>query len=211
MPKWEQFWGEGYDPQEKVEILDQPLRTLEESGKLGHTILDVGSGAHPVSKSLRSGDHKIIEIDIAAAEHGQLSEKLLRLKYDVEELGNDSFATKKALAKTANFLEIENFREAPPEQIDTIIFSEILNYVDYQKVIAETKTYLKPGGRVIIFNAPGRGHRFLFSDEGVSNNAELISYMESQGFTIESTNRDPEADTLDNQESRMLLLVAQKI
>jgi hypothetical protein len=51
------------------------------------------------------------------------------------------------------------------ERADTIVYSDILNYVDFRKVLSGFAKYLKPDGRIIVLNLPHRGNRSLFSDK----------------------------------------------
>ena len=46
--------------------------------------------------------------------------------------------------------------------MDTIVFSDTLNYVDFRKVLNEFANYLKPEGRIIVLNFPYRGNTSYF-------------------------------------------------
>ena len=71
------------------------------------------------------------------------------------------------------------------KQIDTIVCSDVLNYVDYQKVITSLKAYMKPGARLILAEMPGRGYKQLHSGAGLDSAFTLESFLERSGFEIE--------------------------
>jgi hypothetical protein len=45
-------------------------------------------------------------------------------------------------------------------------FSDTLNYVDFRKVLNGFAKYFEPGGRIIVFNLPHRGNRFVIFRQG---------------------------------------------
>ena len=76
-------------------------------------------------------------------------EKIGNLIFDV-----GSGASPKALLRVCAFLEINPKTQAKTERADTIVFSDTLNYVDFRKVLDGFAKYLKPDGRIIVFNFP---------------------------------------------------------
>ena len=210
---WEKHWGRGYDLETKERMLKPLFEELDEAGKLGDVIVDVGSGSWSVLRNLPFfANKKEIHVDIATEDDA--SSREAHVKFDVEKIDQpDSLAYRKALVRVSDFLNIDPRIETNKERADTIVFSEILNYVDYEKVIAGFSEYIKPGGSIIIINMPGRGVRALFSGEGLKDNNELYSFLEEHGFNIEykilpwRTSVD-----VDDRESttEMIVLVAQK-
>ena len=90
---------------------------------------------------------------LAADNVGSLNE--LRIRLDAEKVGQ--FRTpsfRKALLRVCAFLQINPKTEAKTERADTIVFSDTLNYMDFRKVLNGFTKYLKPGGRIIVFNLP---------------------------------------------------------
>ncbi|MBV8214121.1 MAG: hypothetical protein JOZ08_12980, partial [Verrucomicrobia bacterium] len=49
---WQEYWGETYAPELKQRLLKPLLDDLEKEGKIGNLIVDIGSGAHPVTRLL---------------------------------------------------------------------------------------------------------------------------------------------------------------
>ena len=159
---WQQYWGESYGPESKQQLLKPVFGELEREEKIGNLIIDVGSGASPVTQLLKARPaRKRICIDIAADNVGSLND--LRIRLDAEKVGQfGSLSFRKALLRVCAFLGINPKTEAKTERADTIVFSDMLNYVDFRKVLAGFAKYLKPGGRIIAFNLPNRGNDCYF-------------------------------------------------
>ena len=208
--EWESHWGRTYDPESKGRWLKPLFEQLEKEGKLGTVIVDVGSGTWSILDNLPfTPQKKKVHIDIAAENDDDS-----RVQFDVEKINQtDSIAFKRALLQTSEFLGIDPRKEQSTEHADTIVFSEILNYVDYQEVLGGFNKYLKTGGRIIILNMPGRGVKDLFSEDGVKDNFELFSFLEKSGFNIEYKML-PWKSTIDadkaEESNEMLVLVAVK-
>jgi hypothetical protein len=101
----------------------------------------------------------------------------------VGQFGSLSF--RKALLRVCAFLGINPKTEAKTERADTIVFSDMLNYVDFRKVLNGFVKYLKPGGRIVVFNLPNRGNGLLFSGQGLKDNRQLYAFFEEHHFEIE--------------------------
>lgn len=173
-----------YDESLKREHLSPIFRELESQNKIGNVVIDVGSGAYSVAEFL-PGVHKLITLDIAGKE--RQSRRQRHVTVDVEQASSEStLSHKKALVKIAEFLGIDPCQEANKQQVDSLIFSEILNYVDYQKILRSFEAYLKPGGRLIIVNMPDRGFKYLFAEKGLRSNEDLYKFLIQEGFEIES-------------------------
>ncbi|MFH1586559.1 MAG: hypothetical protein ABID38_01740 [Candidatus Diapherotrites archaeon] len=108
----------------------------------------------------------------------------MEIQADIERLELDSPDQKKRMALIAEFLGLDPKKKAAP--VDSILFSDILNYIDFRTVVSSLSKYLKPGGRIIILNKPGRGISERFSERGVKENSELIEFLDNKnGFEIE--------------------------
>lgn len=208
--EWEQHWGRDYDPTSKAEYLAPLFKGLEMQGKIGDVVVDIGSGQYSVAK-LIPGKHRILSLDIAGRE--VLSPQRAHINANIDRVAQeDSFSYKKALLKAARFLEIDAHEEKNPEQADTMIFSEILNYVDYKAVLQAFSKFLKVGGRIIVNNMPGRGFPSLFSEDGVTSNSELITFLEDQGFELEQVKYPWRMDQESAQTANtMMTVVARKL
>lgn len=187
---WSEHWGNDYDRPFKMRFAFGPLfKRLEGEGKLGQVIVDIGSGAWAVSEKL-APRHTVITIDLGNYDETQARAigawNRQYVPFDIEDVEDSGkFSTRRALLKIASFLDVDPRREGSQEQVDTMIFSEVLNYVDYQQVLRAMARYLKKGGRFIIYNLPTRGIKDLFSSKGLKSNIELLQFLESEGFEVE--------------------------
>lgn len=166
------------------------MARLNAEGKLGSVILDLGSGtSHRARYSVPlnpdyypiSGK-KIIRADILAPSKfnvfsGPAGETIATLRHDIQKP-----PTKPILARLSKFLGINPANCSAP--IDTVLMSDILNYIDYKKTILNVSRYLKKGGRLII-NHSDVGIVDLFHDKRPKTNQELADFLESNGFKIE--------------------------
>ena len=207
---WQRYWGESYGPESKQLLLKPVFDKLETEEKIGNLIIDVGSGALPVTQLVKAKPaRKRICIDIASDNVGSLND--LRIRLDAEKAGQfGSLSFRKALLRVSAFLGINPRTEAKTERADTIVFSDMLNYVDFRKVLNGFGNYLKPGGRIIVFNLPDRGNGSLFSDKGLKDNHQLYAFLEEQRFEIEhkAFPKWPRNEKDESQE--LIVLVARK-
>ena len=207
---WQEYWGESYSPQLKQRLLKPVFDKLEAEEKIGNLIMDVGSGASPVTQLLKTKPaRKRICVDIAADNVGSLDD--LRIRLDAEKVGQfGTLSFRKALLRVCAFLEINPRTEAKTERADTIVFSDTLNYVDFRKVLNGFAKYLKPDGRIIVFNFPYRGSHLLFSHKGLKDNRHLYAFLEEHHFEIEhkAFPKKPKDETDESEE--LIVLVARK-
>lgn len=204
---WDNHWGTEYRRDLREMDLQPLLIELETKQLLGNVVVDVGSGKFPVTAYLRH-PHKVIQIDIAG-EDG-IDGDTLHLRKDIQLLAESSdFGTQRALLRMARFLEI-NPRRDSSEQADSIIFSQVLNYVDYQQVLVSAQKYLKPGGLIIIVNQPGLGYTHLFSPKGIKANSDLTGYLDELGLTVTRQQYPWNKNGSPPTEKSMLIIVAEK-
>ena len=207
---WQQYWGESYGPDLKRWLLKPVFEALEKEGKIGDVVVDVGSGAAPVTKLLpATPGRKRIMVDIAADNSRSMDAQKIRL--DAEKVGEpDALSFRKALVRACRFLELDPAAGANAGGADTIVFSDLLNYVDFRKVLRGFAGYLKPDGRIIVVNLPIRGNQSLFSEKGLKDNGQLYRFLEEDHFEIEhkSFPKRPRNETDESEE--LIVLVARK-
>ncbi len=186
--EWQWHWGDRYSETLKVDIaLSQTIRALIEDGKFGEIVVNIGSGKNcPITDMISYTGAKIVAVDVAAHENQSTSNRLF-IRASVEDLiQTTSRATRLALKRVANFIESSQQEcDGPREVADSFIFSEILNYVDYRKVLNASAEWLKNGGRFLIVNQPDRGFSKLFSEKRPAGNKEVLEHLNSLGFEIE--------------------------
>jgi hypothetical protein len=101
---WQQYWGESYGPELSSGCWSLFFANLRQKKKIGNLIIDVGSGASPVTRLVKKPERKRICVDIAADNVVSLEE--LRIRLDAEKV--DQFRTlsfRKALLRVCAFLE----------------------------------------------------------------------------------------------------------
>lgn len=207
---WQEFWGETYAPELKRSLLKPLFDELEKAGKIGNLIIDIGSGARPVTRLLETRPgRKRVCVDIAADNRESVDE--LRLRLDAEEIGEIArLSSQKTLLRVCAFLGIDPRKDAEIQRADTIVISDLLNYVDFRNVLAGFASYLKPNGRMIIVNLPYRGNYSLFSELGLKDNRQLYLFLEQHDFEIEhkAFPKRPRKETGESEE--LIVLVARK-
>lgn len=146
-----------YNAEWKERILKHLEKVLQKQGiPIGNTILDLGAGARPISRFIASKDSKVIYVDFNRPLHEDAQSAHLHIDRDIEKLlHTESTATLRSRVKAAHFLG-QDPRAASLEQVDTVIISDLLNYVPAREVIKEAYTYIKLGGVIIVFNQPKR-------------------------------------------------------
>lgn len=204
---WNSHWGTEYRRDLREMDLQPLLIELESKQMLGEVIVDVGSGKFPVTSYLRQ-PHKVILIDIAGEDC--IEDNTLRFKKDIETLTDtNAVGTQRTLLRMARFLELDP-RVDSAEQVGTIIFSQVLNYVDYQQVLESALKYVKPGGLIIIVNQPGMGFSDLFSLKGIQANSDLFKCLERLGLTVVREVYPWNKNSRQPGERSMVMVVAQK-
>jgi|GEM_PF-3804778 len=174
---WEDHRGENFDIGMKLMKLVPSLQAFDQTHDLGDVIFDCGAGVFSISTYLKRHDRKRVAIDLYEL---RSNDEVLSVKLDLENLlSPPTREVKQVCAKIRQFTG----RTETIEQADTLIFSEVLNYIDFERVLKTAKKYLRPGGYIVIINMAGRGDEDAFSEKKPENNAHLKSVVESL-FTI---------------------------
>jgi len=206
---WEHSWGTNYNNDEKRFTMAPIFDDLHKAEKIGEVVVDVGNGASPVSQYI-PGEHKMINIDIAQDQQRE-SKGHIEVQYDIEDLSQaEKFSTQRTLLRIAKFLDVNPRESEKKEHADTMIFSDVLNYVDYEEVLKNCSTYLQPGGRFIIINKPGRGYESLFAEKRIRSNYDLYDFLEKSGFEIEEKHFPQRQTMSTDEEHEFIVLIAKK-
>jgi hypothetical protein len=208
--RWQEYWGDTYAPELKQKLLQPLFERLDAEEKIGKLIIDVGSGASPVTRLLRSKPgRKRICVDIAADNAGSTDE--LRVRLDAEKIGEfRALSFRKALLRVCGFLNIKPQIDVETERADTMVISDALNYVDFRKVLDGFAKYLKPNGRIFVLNLPYRGNSQLFSDHGLKDNRQLYAFLEERCFEIEHKAFPKRPRNVTDESEELIVLVARK-
>jgi len=205
---WQQYWGEAYGLELKQWMLKPVFEKLEAEGKAGDLIVDIGSGARPVTRFFQSRPgRKRILVDVAADNGVCADERRIRL--DAEKVAEPgALSMLKAVIKAREFLGLAP--DAKADSADMIVFSDLLNYVDFRKVLRGFASYLKAGGRLVIVNLPMRGNQTLFSEKGLKDNRDLYAFLEEEQFEIEQKSFPCRPADATDEAEELIVLVARK-
>jgi len=169
---------EGSDP-----LYDKPIKDVlaKELAKieLGNNIVIVGSGTRPVDWLLTPHtegheDRRIAAVDYRFLDHVLVDEHVGTFRMDLRDAGGNTENPEKAVAfvdalkRIADFFHIDtrqinwrNVIEASDlsslQQVDSMIFSDVLNYVDYRTVLSFASLFLKESGRMVVINRVEKG------------------------------------------------------
>lgn len=141
--------------------------------------IDIGGGNLSIVHSARLPRPRYFRtatVDLAARPHG-LEPINPTIKAGIEEIVGsiDDSASKQLLDFLTDCAENDQSTGA-----DLLVYSEILNYVDFRSTMRWFDAHLKPGGFTVIANLPTRGWSNLFSDLGVKSHAELIDFVREE-------------------------------
>ena len=178
-------WETGFDfGLEKLRNQLLPvIQHLENEGKLGKVIADVGSGKVGVSSLIDFPDKKIVRVDLVA--DVAMNDNQAQMMADLRTIDNPPIGTKKQLAYIRNWLRNEGLQEGDKPAVDTMILSRVLNYIDYKQVLSQLAHYLKSNSRLIVFNKIDLGYWDAFSEKRPKNNMEVIEFLKQIGFESE--------------------------
>ena len=120
----QEYWGETYAPELKRQLLQPVFNELEAKEQIGNLIIDIGSGAFPVTRLLRiKPGRKRLCVDIAADNGESVDE--LRIRLDAEVVGRlSALSLRKTLLRVCSFLKIDPRREVSVARADLIVVSE---------------------------------------------------------------------------------------
>src|SRR5260221_6138329 len=132
---WQEYWGETYAPELKQRLLKPLFDELDSQGKIGDLIIDIGSGARPVSRLLKAKPgRKRICIDIAA-DNGESADEL-KLRLDAETVHEFArLSARKSRLRVGAFLGINPRKDQGTEHADAIVSADTLYYVEFRRLL----------------------------------------------------------------------------
>jgi len=181
------------------------------NGKLGNRVLDFGSGIRQEdqigrflqkeAKRTKRKDVKVGLVDFRLSDKKENS-GLFTLNLDMLAVGENGPEVARAVKSAVKLLGLEDLGEPPKDsagfkewlkglkQIDTMIFSDLLNYVDYKQLLSLVYLFLKDNGRFFVFNRPNHGIKSLSSDRRLNSTEELMVFLEEElGMKLDSSSR----------------------
>jgi len=108
-----------------------------------------------------------------------------------------------------NFSELDKIPEIKDEKFDAMIMSQVLNYIDFRKLLGIAKSKLASGGLIFINNVAHYGIPEYFAPEGRRPNSEwdTLQALQDLGFEIKEWIIIPTTN-FTNQPLDRLLIVA---
>lgn len=164
---WEQYGDRQYNIFGKGTFLER-LYQFSSEGRLGRRVMDVGCGPRSVINYLPPTRHEKIFVDIVSW-----------------------FTTHKSTFITADVndaADLEHIRQSVPP-VDSMVFSSIVNYTDYERLFSGLDPVLAPGGRVVVFNkaeATFPQREDLLHPKRPRSAQEIADSLSSLGYGIET-------------------------
>lgn len=151
----------------------RPLVLKYSAKLLGQKILEIGPLYHPV----------IEPTDLQSILQGR---SVTYWEYD--KLAAQKLREWTTLSSQPNKISVEqvdlnNINPNKTEQFDTVIISQVLNYVDYNKALKDISKFIKPGGKIIITNTLEQGDRDFFHLKKPQKAADIETALVSLGFS----------------------------
>lgn len=193
---WEMMDGiSDYGYREKMimfKTIPTLLKRLSKPGlslNMGNVVLDLGSGPKPMSFLLSGGKKRLVTVDFIRPM--QLRKDNLHVSRNIKNcLDRSSYYFRRSLVEVSKFLHLDP-RKDGKEIFDSVIMSEILNYLPYEEVLKKVVENLKPGGLIIIFNQPGRTFElpedlessvkeFILDKDAVKSNVGLLDFASKE-------------------------------
>lgn len=131
------------------------------------SVLDIGCGEGSISDFLTEDQkHKYVGVDLA-------KEAII--------------AAKKARGAPLKFVHAAAHQFVPQHKFDAIVFSDVLYYVEHEKVLKQYETYLNPRG-IIIISIFHQSEKLMYEQifEFARKTFDKVDEMDVSGFTKKS-------------------------
>ncbi len=160
---------------------------LERSGGLGDRILELGDGGNPLS-AVMYPKKKIVALALRPPKDIEQKGNVLTVRADVERIESMSPEDRHAIDLVLREGKPSS-QLSPPHlysQFDTIVISNLLNYVDAQKVAGEVLANMSPGASVVVQNSVLLyATKSSLNPRGVKTNAELVNLFRRRNIDVQ--------------------------
>ena len=185
-----QVGGSGWTRSAKNK-LEKVFTLLDQQGKIGNLVLDAGASKASLAVEFGSqrSSYTVISVDIGFDVEVREAAKIHRDEPDCLRVKGDLHSLGPALDRPEITTFLQN-RSIQRLRFDTILMSDILNYVDFKQVIPDLRDmFLAPGGRLIICNMAGIiADPLLEHPRGVKRNSELLGFLQQTDLVLEKSN-----------------------
>lgn len=183
------------------------LRYIHEyKARLGNYLLEIGPFCNPLlSKDMLEPQQRLAywENDLYALrwlKETHLGRQTFPVACDINEIGKIEFQ----FSSCPIFIE-SNEPKVYTGKFDSIIMSQILNYINYKDFITQLRRFINPGGLLFINNVVNYGIPEFFSAQRPASRREIIQTLEANDFKILAKDLQPSPRPGDD---KRLLLVA---
>ena len=183
------------------------LRYIDEyKSKLGNYVLEIGPFFNPlVKRDLLAPNQRLAywENDLHALrwlKETHLCKQVFPVACDIKDIGKIEFQ----FSSCPIFVE-SNDLKVYSGKFDSVIMSQIFNYINYKDFIAQLRRFINPGGLLFINNVVNYGIPEFFSAERPKSRDEIIQTLEENDFKILDKDLQPPPRPGDDER---LLLVA---
>ncbi len=183
------FRNDYFDPNKNYmgrfpEFFDLVMKGYSGGNRRPGNILELGSGDNPLVARL-ARKSKVVAIDIGMPVETARKDNVLWVRGDVEKLDGLS---KEAKADIAGFLGERSTKrgKAVWSGINTVVLSNILNYVDAKALFAQIAAVFSPGTTVLVQNHVENGAPEVFSSKGVKSNRDVLEAFDPAQFKLKA-------------------------
>lgn len=188
--QWQREWGQRYGLQGAIRDW---LNLWDAQGMLGREIVEVGSGAYAGTSDLQ--DKRIILIDLGAPTTVQGSPSRVVVRGDIQR-PHEIISIERAAALLGvpphAFQDLDQLLTR--RKVDSVVMTQLLNYVSLEDVIRTVTWWLRPQGRLFLFDKPGRGYRRLFSTHGLHSHRQLERLLLHMPYVFEEFSPEDPTD-----------------
>ena len=195
-------------------ILSKPLQLLLRKYKnyLGETILEIGPFFHPLITPAKYHGKKIYYLDKEKHILDQFSKRGVPsdhlILHDLNKLGRIDYISLKNKIRKA--LSSSN---SGAEKFDSIIISQVFNYIDYKKFLMRIRSFMTKGGLMFLNNVTDIGITSFYSAKRPRSAKATIETFKEIGYEIvekKISNPVPSGYKGKGMRARQLILVARK-
>ncbi len=172
--------------------------------QIGQTILEVGPFFNPIIQPHDYPGSQICYwendphvLQYLAGQFGQ--DKVHFIKHDINQTLTDGC-----------FEQLELFSQNKIEAINSVVVSQVFNYIDYEGFIEVVRKKLDRKGLLFLNNVIDYGLPMFFSDKRPKSIEETIITLENKGFEV-LYQRILQTENLEFQKNDRLLLVARSV
>lgn len=183
------------------------LKYLEEYRlRLGDYLLEIGPFYNPLLSREALEPHQRLaywENDLHALKwlkETHLCNQVFPVPCDIKDIGKIEFQ----FSSCPIFVEANNLK-VYSGKFDSIVLSQVFNYINYKEFIVQIRRFINPGGLLFINNVVDYGIPEFFSPERPKSRDEMIQTLEKNEFKILDTDLQPSPRPGDD---KRLLLVA---